>query len=122
LGYGALRRDRWRCRVTDIPGQLHHDGEFQRASNTLDAVHAPRDPDLARRIDLLADQRDSARRFAAAVEAQNAAVLALHEACYCKDHGYGSTLPHCLECGFRYPCPTARIVLPGAGPTPDGAA
>jgi hypothetical protein len=104
-----------------IPGQFHHDSAYRRAHHTADAVHAPRDPDLARRVDLLAGQRDSARRFAAAVEAQNAAVRALHRGVTWCGFADGCDL-YCDECNQRYPCPTARIVLPGAVPTPDGAA
>lgn len=49
---------------------------------------------------------EAARSFAAAVEAQNAAALALHAAVAKPDANAG----FCAGCDYAWPCPTARAL------------
>jgi hypothetical protein len=83
-----------------IPGQIHHDAEWQRGHDALDRAHATRDLPLSERVRDLARQRDKARAFAAHVEAQNAHAKALH---YDVDG-------RCGHCGHVWPCETVAAL------------
>jgi hypothetical protein len=83
-----------------IPGQVHHDAEWQRGHDALDRAHAARDIPIGERVRDLARQRDQARRIACSLEAETARLRALHY----------RIRDSCAHCQHAWPCPTVQML------------